>query len=201
MTDHARAALEGYAPVFDAREQWLASDSAADKATFLAAAAEYRSRFDCSCATDTRICDCVYTPDPAAVTSDASDTTNFYRSDSGVPTMPKSYSDFLKQTNGDTHEATRRFHAATHNSRRPTAASSVRSDAADAEAEMKKHNRALYFTPFAASNVNTKELQRQQAAQADRTARSDAADAERKQHRANALRMDTGSGDEPKDAA
>lgn len=102
--DHAQAALEGYAPVFDAREQWLASGSDADKALFDAADREYRSRFDCSCPTDgPRVCSCTFQPAPH---TDASDTINVYRSDSGATTMPKSPT-FKSDVTDDAEQAMR----------------------------------------------------------------------------------------------
>lgn len=48
-----------YEPVFIAREIWLATSSAEDKARFDAASAEYRSRFDCAC-TPRGVCRCTF---------------------------------------------------------------------------------------------------------------------------------------------
>jgi predicted Zn-ribbon and HTH transcriptional regulator len=118
VTDHTRAALEGYGPVFAAREQWLA------------AAREYSARFDCSCPPDSRVCQCIYTP--PAPHSDAHETVNRFDSrPQELPMSPRSYAECLKAANGDPDEARRLFSQDTHNSRRPAAPPALRSDAVD----------------------------------------------------------------------
>lgn len=105
--------------------------------------------------------------------------------------MPKSYSDFLQQTNGDTREAERLFNQATFNSRRPpTVASSLHSDAADAEAKMRADHRTAWTAPLAASKETARDAQHRAALVGERLARSDAQAAELREHRATRVRLD-----------
>jgi hypothetical protein len=161
VTDHARAALEGYGPVFEARDRWMNDPTPANKATFDAVREAYSNRFDCSCPTEgPKICTCTYNPAP---TRGATTT----HSDSGDTDMTKTYAQHLTDCGGDSREAQARFHAETHNSRRPASVASLRSDAVDdAEARMRLDNATAWCT----NDEQRKEVQRKLAEQASQAA-------------------------------
>jgi hypothetical protein len=157
-------------PVEEARQAFLKSGSDADRARYDAARRVYDSRRDCSVCPRPGLCHCTFDfsgevgSPPAHVHSDAGDH------------MPKSFSTHLKDCGGDVHEASRRFHAETMPSRRPTAVpSSLRSDAIDdAERDLRLRNATAWCT----TDEQRKQVQHRLAEQADR-------DAQRKRHLAS----------------